>query len=186
MSVLLTSILSAIKGKLSNLSSVIYSRTGINEMWILENSSELQQTMNSFHYPKITSIQPFDFLTLYTSIPHQKLKDRIHLLVNQTFLYKNGSRRYKHLVVNGDGTFFTNEETSAGKRCDETLICKMIDFLIDNIYIKIGNHLFRQCIGIPMGTNCAPLLANLFMYSYEVEFVRSMKKPNKSWQRPLI
>ena len=45
---------------------------------------------------------------------------------------------------------------------NETLICQMIDFLINNIYIKIGNHLFRQCIGIPMGTNCAPLLANLF------------------------
>ena len=30
-----------------------------------------------------------------------------------------------------------------------------------------------------MGTNCAPLLANLFLYSYEVEFLRSMKKSNK-------
>ena len=38
---------------------------------------------------------------------------------------------------------------------------------------------FRQCIRIPMGTNCAPLLANLFLYSYEVEFLRSMKKSNK-------
>ena len=68
LSVLLTRILSAIKGKLSNLSSVIYSRTGINEMWILKNSSELLQKMNSFHYPKITSIQMFDFSTLYTII----------------------------------------------------------------------------------------------------------------------
>ena len=76
------------------------------------------------------------------------------MLVNQTFLYKNGSRRYKHLVITGDRTFFTNEETSAGKGYDETLICQMIDFLIDNIYIKIGNHLFRHSIGIPIGTNC--------------------------------
>ena len=58
---------------------------------------------------------------------------------------------------------------------DETLICHMIDFLIDNIYFKIGNHLFRQCIGIPIGTNCAPLLTNLFLYSHEVEFLRPMK-----------
>ena len=90
--------------KLSNLSSVIYSRTGISEMWILKISSELLQKMNSFHYPKITLIQAFDFSTLYTSIPHQKLTDRIQMLVNQTFLYKNGSRRCKHLVTNGDGT----------------------------------------------------------------------------------
>ena len=50
--------------------------------------------------------------------------------------------------------------------------------LMDNIYIKIGNYLFRKFIGIPIGTNCAPLLANLFLYSYEVEFLRSMKKSN--------
>ena len=103
------------------------------------------------------------------------------MLVNRTFLYKNGSRRYKYLVVNGDRTFFNNEEASAGKRYDETLISKLIDFLIDNIYIKIGNHLLRQCTGIPMGTHCAPLLANFFFffYSYEVEFLRSMKNSNK-------
>ena len=101
------------------------------------------------------------------------------MLVNQIFLFKDGSRRFKHLIVNGNRTFFTIEETSAGKKYDETLICQMVDFLIDNIYIKIGNHLFQQCIGIPMGTNCAPLLANLFLYSYEVEFLRSMKKSNK-------
>ena len=101
------------------------------------------------------------------------------MLVSQTFLYKNRSRRYKHLVINGDRTFFTNEETSAGKKYDETLICQMIDLLIDNIYIKIGNHLFRQCISIPIGANCAPLLADLCLYSYEVEFLRSMKKSNK-------
>ena len=95
-------------------------------MWTFKNSSELLQEINSFHYPKIGSIKTFDFSTLYTFIPHQKLKDRIHRLVNQTFLYKNGSRRYKHFVVNGDRTFFTNEETSAGKNYDETLICQMI------------------------------------------------------------
>ena len=99
LSVLLTRILSAIKGKLSNLSSVIYSRKGINEMWILKTRSELLLKMNNFHFTKITSLQTFDSSTLYTSIPHQKLKDRIHMLVNQKFLYKNGSRRYKHIVV---------------------------------------------------------------------------------------
>ena len=33
---------------------------------------------------------------------------------------------------------------------------------------------FRQVIGIPMGTNCAPLLADLFLYSYENEFLDNM------------
>ena len=34
--------------------------------------------------------------------------------------------------------------------------------------------LFRQVIGIPMGTNCAPLLAELFLYSYGNEFLDNM------------
>ena len=42
-------------------------------------------------------------------------------------------------------------------------ICKMIEFLIDNIFEQFGGCLFRQVTGIPMGANCAPLLADLFL-----------------------
>ena len=55
-------------------------------------------------------------------------------------------------------------------------ICKMIEFLIDNIFVQFGGCLFRQVIGIPMGTSCAPLLADLFLYSYENEFLDNMIK----------
>ena len=51
----------------------------------------------------------------------------MHMLLNETFLYKNVSRMYKYFVVNRDRTFFTNEETSAGKKYDETLICQIKD-----------------------------------------------------------
>ena len=53
-------------------------------------------------------------------------------------------------------------------------ICKMIEFLIDNIFVQFGGCLFRQVIGITMRTNCAPLLADIFLYSYENEFLDNM------------
>ena len=53
-------------------------------------------------------------------------------------------------------------------------ICKMIEFSIDNIFVQFGGRIFCQVIGIPMGTNCAPLLADLFLYSYENEFLDNM------------
>ena len=53
-------------------------------------------------------------------------------------------------------------------------ICKMIEFLIDNIFEQFGGCLFHQVTGIPMGANCAPLLADLFLYSYEKEFLDNM------------
>ena len=45
----------------------------------------------------------------------------------------------------------------------------MIYYLIDNVYVTCGDSLFRQKIGIPMGTDSAPFLANLFLFSYENE-----------------
>jgi hypothetical protein len=40
----------------------------------------------------------------------------------------------------------------------ETDIIIMLDFLIDNIFVMFGGCLFQQIVGIPMATNCAPLL----------------------------
>ena len=57
-----------------------------------------------------------------------------------------------------------------------------LEFLIDNIFVSFGGILFQQVVGIPMGTNCAPLLADLFLYSlysYESEFLQKLVKDQK-------
>ena len=54
----------------------------------------------------------------------------------------------------------------------------MMEYLIDNIYIKVGNKVFRQQVGIPMGTDCAPLLANLFLFYYEYKYMKNLVKDN--------
>ena len=46
----------------------------------------------------------------------------------------------------------------------------MLEFLIDNIFVSFGGTLFQQVVGIPMGTNCAPLLADLFFILIWVRF----------------
>jgi len=59
-------------------------------------------------------------------------------------------------------------------------LCEMIDVLIDNIYFSVGSTVFRQNIGIPMGTDCAPFMANLFLHHHEDKFISS-KRP-KEWR----
>ena len=49
-----------------------------------------------------------------------------------------------------------------------------MEYLIDNIYVSIGNKVYRQCVGIPMGTDCAPLVANLFLFYYEYKYMRNL------------
>ena len=51
------------------------------------------------------SIKTFDFSTLYTTIPHSKLTDRLRELVELCFIRKNGQRRYKYFVLGRDSFF---------------------------------------------------------------------------------
>ena len=39
--------------------------------------------------------------------------------------------------------------------------------MLSIIFIRFGSKLYRQIVGIPMGTNCAPLVADLFLFCYE-------------------
>jgi len=50
----------------------------------------------------------------------------------------------------------------------------MINFLIDNMFIEFGGRIFQQTVGILMRTNSAPLLADLFLHSFEAEFVQDL------------
>jgi hypothetical protein len=55
------------------------------------------------------SIYTFNFSTLYTTIPHSKLKDRLRELFQLCFIKKNGQRRYKYLVLGRDGYYFVKK-----------------------------------------------------------------------------
>ena len=52
-------------------------------------------------------------------------------------------------------------------------VCDELIFLLD-IFIRFGTKLYRQVVGIPMGTNCAPLVADLFLFCYERDFIMSL------------
>ena len=55
-----------------------------------------------------------------------------------------------------------------------------VNFLIDNIYVRFGKRVNRQVVCIPMGTSCAPLIADLFLYCYESQFMTKLiKDPSK-------
>ena len=52
-------------------------------------------------------------------------------------------------------------------------------YLLDNIYIRFGSKLYRQNVGIPMGTNCVPLLLTYFCFCYERDFMKSLTKEKR-------
>ena len=124
---------------------------------------ELLDNFNSNSLSSIHSIKTYDFSTLYTNIPHTKLKSRLAELIRNTFRFKNGKKRYEYIVVGYKSTYFVRNLSEAKNKYTEDDIVRMIEFLVDNIFVECGGVIFQQVIGIPMGTNCAPLLADLFL-----------------------
>ena len=146
-------------------------------MWILKNSKDLldyiQSCCNNIKHQ--TSLPS----TLYTTIPHSKLKGKLRELVQLCFRKQNGQRRYKYLVLGRDRSCFVKHHSDSTKKISETDIMNMLEFLIDNIFVIFGGRVFQQTVGTPMGTNCASLLADLILYSYEAYFIQGLLKKNK-------
>jgi hypothetical protein len=94
-------------------------------------------------------------------------------------VFHKKERRYKYLVLGRDRSYFANNHSDSTKQFSETNIINMLEFLVDNIFAIFGGRVFQQTVGIPMGTNCAPLLADLFLYSYEADFIRGLLKKNE-------
>ena len=180
LSKLLTSILTTIKEGLQKYYDIVYSHSGINQLWILKNSKQLLDSIQTNYITSINSIKTFDFSTLYTTIPHDKLKSSLPSIVHQAFCFKNGKKRYEYIVVNCNSTYFVKNHSNAKHKYTEHDIVRMINFLIDNIFVECGGEVFQQVIGIPMGTNCAPLLADIVLYSYEAEFIQTLIRSGKS------
>ena len=59
-------------------------------------------------------------------------------------------------------------------------VCDALIYLLDNIFIRFGTKLHRQIVGIPMGTNCAPLTADLFLFCYERDFMMSLSSDTQA------
>ena len=120
---------------------------------------------------KVSSIKSFDFSTFYTKIPHEQLKYRFSGLIRIYFICKNGSRRYQYVVVKYNTAYCVIDEIDSPNKYLDTDIIQMVEFFIQNIYVEIGGYVYQQTVDIPMVTNCAPSVADLFLYSYGAYFV---------------
>ena len=59
-------------------------------------------------------------------------------------------------------------------------MCDALNYLLDNIFIRLRLKLYRQIVGIPIGTICAPLVADLILFCYEIDFMLSLSDNNRT------
>ena len=147
--------------------------SGINQYWVINNSKPVLDVLTHTTRKKnAKTISSFDFSTLYTKIPHDKLLIQLTNIIK--FIFKGGDRKYISVTKNGANWVKCGRKSSVLYDINKTL--NAVKYILDNCYFKFGDLVFRQIIGIPMGIDPAPYFANLFLYMYESSWIKKIKK----------
>ena len=174
----LSKILCLVQKELAAYCKILGKETHVNHMWILNDSGPLLDELAAFSYTKAAKdIGTYDFKTLYTMLPQDGLIKELAWVVKMAFARKGDSQ---YININTDVEHWKSDVEAKwteekGVDCfDADDIIALITFLITNIYVKCGSAIFRQVVGIPMGTDCAPYLANLYLFALEFKWIRMM------------
>ena len=116
------------------------------------------------------------FLHYIITISHNLIKDKLVDLIERTF-QREGSL---YIACNDKNAFFISDAVRNYNFRSCQKVCEALTFLLDNIYIRFGSELYTQIVGIPMGTNYAPLVADVFLFCYERDFMLSLSEDNQS------
>ena len=125
---------------------------------------------------KASNLSTYDFSTLYTTLPHQRIKDKLIDLINRTFLLEN----IRYLACNEECAFFTSDVYKNYNLWFCQKVCDALVYLLDNTFIRFGTKLYRQTTDIPMGTNVLLFVADLFLFCYEIDFMKSLSRENQA------
>ena len=146
----------------------------------MKNSKDMLEYIQSRSLSSCNIIKTFHFSTLYTTIPHSMLNDRLRNLIQLYFIKKNGQRRYKYIVLGRDLSYFVKKTTLILPTNSLKLISSTCSsFWLTTYLLSLVDVFFNRQSAYLLGTNYAPLLADLFLYLYEADFIQGFSRKAK-------
>ena len=159
-----------------NFSAYLNKYKQYNDYFIIDNRDEVIKFMNNSNVSGNgrKNVSSFDFKTLYTKIPHAELKGNVELFVRRVFNLKNK----QYINITEKSAYFSNKRSKKNLSLSVAEFLTLVNFDVDNSYVVYQNQVFRQIIGIPMGSNCAPDLANIYLHVFEYNYIHSLVTTN--------
>ena len=138
------------------------------KFWVLQNVDPVIENINIINRKKkAISVATYDFSTFYTTFPHDKLIKNLSNVID--FVFESGNRT--HICISKKNVACWGKKSKDNIGFSKSTLTTFLKHLIQNCHFMDGNSLFRQKIGIPMEIDPAPFWANLFLYTYEYEYL---------------
>ena len=160
---------------------------GINRYWVIESNEPVLNCIKNLNSTKSArSVTAYDFSSLYTALPHGEILQSVSEMIDDVFKYRKKKNLPALLAVYkskkddkiwsracwvrkpGPNTFYFDNQS----------LKQAIEFQLNNTYFKFGGQIYKQNVGVPMGTNDGPELANCCLHQKEFKFLNKLKKEN--------
>ena len=157
-----------------NAKSFFYSQ--VKTFWVIQNNEHVINSIKKLNKKgSVRSMSTFDFSTLYTKIPHEKLLEVMSSITD--FCFQGGSHELISFSLSSKSNArWVANSSRAAIKFSKPMVKEALEYLMNNCFFTFGNKIFRQIIGIPMGSDPAPFMANLFLYHYENIWMKRLKK----------
>ena len=121
-----------------------------HKFWIVGSTEEVLAKVERVNARNAAhTIDSFDFSTLYTNLEHTTLKKNLRWVVEEAFKRKSGFK----LAVYEKEAKWVKKPREGTKVVSQARLLWMLSYLIENAMLNYGGAA-KQCIGIPMGTDC--------------------------------
>ena len=157
-------------------SNTVFERTNLNYYWIIDNSLNF---MDKVKDKNLQHMQTFDFSTLYTALPHSEIKNKFKKIFQK--VYTREAKPY--INVNAVKAYFSASKKNNSCSFRVSDMMEVLDFILDNIFVKCGKDIYKQVIGIPIGLDSGQDIANLLLFCYESDYVEKISKQNLTLAR---
>ena len=148
--------------------------TGVSRNWIILNNKPIIDAIESINENGIArNIQTFDFSTLYTNLEHKDIKEALIFTIKLAFRNRKSKSESKYISVYDKSSNWVSSHRDSTFAFDESKLIKCIEFLLDNCYFEAGNSIYKQIIGVPIGINPGPYMANFTLWYFENRFLKS-------------
>ena len=154
----------------------VYERSDKTLFCSIKNSGEILDKLKARDF-NATSLSTYAFSGIYTTLPHNLIKDKLVDRIEKKNFQREGS---PYLACNDRNAFFTSEKPKNYHSWSCQNVCDALTFLLDNIFIRFCTKLYRQVVWIPIDTNCALLVADLFPFCYERDFMMSLSNDKQA------
>lgn len=172
-------------------STLLFTPPGHPESYVISQSSQVIPRIQAYNRSMSSAIRPdaprhiqtFDFTRLYTNLPHDDLVNKVSALIRESWpaqaqWYKvyprksTGHSTFKNTPPPPVTSWYSRDHGERYFVWTLESVCAAIQYLVSHTLLTFGDRVFRQTLGIPMGTNPAVHLATLLLFAYELAHVR--------------